>query len=55
MSVEKQLDDITVYIQNLHDRVTIIENWIIAFESRNQPTSQEEQAIEQVKEEEDLN
>lgn len=57
MSDQKQLDDIVVYLQNLHDRVKILENWVIDFETKSRNlTSQEEQAVKEVLDEQkDLN
>lgn len=56
MSTEKQLDDIHTYLQNLHDRLKVVENWILEQETKKgNLTVQEQQAItEAIKKEADI-
>lgn len=56
MSTEKQLEDIHIYLQNLHDRLKVVENWILEQETKKgNITLQEQQAItEAIKKESDL-
>ena len=56
MSTEKQLEDIHVYLQNLHDRLKVVENWILEQETKKgNLTVQEQQAItEAIKKEADI-
>ena len=57
MSNEKQLEDLVLYVQNLHDRLKIVENWILKQETKQGGlTDAEEQVIkETIKEAEELN
>ena len=43
MSTEKQLEDIHVYLQNLHDRLKVVENWILEQETKKGNLTVQEQ------------
>ena len=57
MSNEKQLEDLVLYVQNLHDRLKIVENWILKQETKQGGLTEVEEKIvaETIKEAEELN